>query len=420
VQTFGAPVIPTPSSALRGSVSCYACEVSSVSSGAFSFLSLFRLSDTPFRLYRLAPGYYALQYLSLSDATTISFLSPVLVGLLAFVILREPYSRLEALVGFTSLIGTIFIAKPAFLFPPSATPIEVPGDGVTPEQRLMAVGVALFAVLGASGAYLTIRAIGKRASPMHSISYFAFYCVRPLSFPLTLPHSLSLCSFLEQNRISFLFFALLTSPPHYTGRRLPSLPSRLPLPAGLQVRTTLLPPHHPHRRLRILRSSPSDDGATAGEGWSRYSGSLCVPSSFPLLVDSEASLTRTTKTDSNLIFAMILERLVFGRTPDVWSLLGACIIVGGAIRVALEKRPASPAGTISRRASVATSIRGVADPIVDAEEGRKLKREQGTGEEARPLRLSREEDDEEDSLTPEEEEAGNSAVAVARGLGTER
>jgi hypothetical protein len=34
---------------------------------------------------------------------------------------------------------------------------------------------------------------------------------------------------------------------------------------------------------------------------------------------------------------MILERLVFAKLPDAWSLLGAAIIVGGAVKVALEK-----------------------------------------------------------------------------------
>lgn len=35
--------------------------------------------------------------------------------------------------------------------------------------------VALIGVLGASGAYTTIRAIGTRASALHSVSFFAFY-----------------------------------------------------------------------------------------------------------------------------------------------------------------------------------------------------------------------------------------------------
>lgn len=35
---------------------------------------------------------------------------------------------------------------------------------------------------------------------------------------------------------------------------------------------------------------------------------------------------------------MVLERIFFKRLPDVWSVLGACIIIGGAVRVALERK----------------------------------------------------------------------------------
>lgn len=41
---------------------------------------------------------------------------------------------------------------------------------------------------------------------------------------------------------------------------------------------------------------------------------------------------------SNLLFAIILEKLVFRKNPDNWSLVGSGIIIGGAIWVALEKQ----------------------------------------------------------------------------------
>lgn len=67
--------------------------------------------------------------------------------------------------------------------------------------------------------------------------------------------------------------------------------------------------------------------------------------------------------DSNLLFAMILERLVFGKLPDAWSLLGSAIIVGGAVYVVMEKE----------KAKVADRAPGVTDnPEGKAEEGRKL------------------------------------------------
>ncbi|GAA5888821.1 hypothetical protein JCM6882_002865 [Rhodosporidiobolus microsporus] len=347
--------------------------------------------------FGLFPGYYALQYLDLSDATTISFLSPVLVGLLAWVLLREPYSKLEALVGFTSLLGTLFIAKPDFLFPsssaspsPDAPVEEMSEDGVSAEQRMFAVGVALIGVLGASGAYLIIRLIGKRASPLHSISYFSFYsvivsCIYPFIFHAPPVFKLEKRFFMLIVPIGvfgFLAQALLTM--------------------GLQREK-------------------------AGRG--------------------------TLAVYSNLIFAMALERIVFHKLPDAFSLLGASIIIGGAIRVALEKKPVAAAAVTpgSRRASVASvfsngggggvgrrasagSLRAAArvDAVRAAEEGRKVKLSGAAGEEeSRPFRLGGSSDDglgsdndsdrDSELFDPAEvENAGGSGIAAARGLGAER
>ncbi|GAA6036017.1 hypothetical protein JCM8097_005217 [Rhodosporidiobolus ruineniae] len=324
--------------------------------------------------FGLFPGYYALQYLSLSDATTISFLSPVLVGLLAWILLREPYSRLEALVGFTSLLGTLFIAKPHFLFPPPGEAENLGGEEVTPEQRLAATGIALVGVFGAAGAYLLIRLIGKRASPLHSISYFSFYSVV----------------------VSLLYPLVFDAPPVF---KLEKRFLMLIVPIGIFgfLAQALL-------TMGLQREK-------AGRG--------------------------TLAVYSNLIFAMILERVVFHKLPDAWSLLGACIIIGGAIRVALEKKPVvTAAGTISRRASVASlsggggggrrrasvaTVGGVGD-LSAAEEGRKVAGK-SDAEAARPLRLSVSDDgletDEEDHLV-EGEETGGSGIAAARGLDVER
>lgn len=40
----------------------------------------------------------------------------------------------------------------------------------------MAVGIAMIGVLGAAGAFTTIRWIGKRAHPLISVNYFAVWC----------------------------------------------------------------------------------------------------------------------------------------------------------------------------------------------------------------------------------------------------
>ncbi|KAL8293659.1 hypothetical protein RQP46_000360 [Phenoliferia psychrophenolica] len=109
--------------------------------------------------------YNSLKYLSLSDATVLSFISPVLVGVLAAILLKEKYTKAEALTGILSLGGVVLIAKPSFLF--GKTDGETFGPeaiAVTPEQRSMAVGTAMIGVICSAGAYLIIRFIGKRAN----------------------------------------------------------------------------------------------------------------------------------------------------------------------------------------------------------------------------------------------------------------
>lgn len=104
-------------------------------------------------------------------------------GLFAFLILKEPYTRLEGIVGITSLFGVVLIAKPTFLFPARILDPDNPLRKITPEQRTFAVFVALIGVCGAATAYLIIRLIGKRASATHSILYYSTYSVSSTPSP---------------------------------------------------------------------------------------------------------------------------------------------------------------------------------------------------------------------------------------------
>lgn len=108
--------------------------------------------------------YYSVKYLSLSDATVLGFLSPTVTGVLATLVLGEPYSPKEAIAGFISLGGAILVAQPSFLFP------QITHD-TDPHQRLLAVAVALVGVGFASAAYILIRQIGKTAHALHSVAY---------------------------------------------------------------------------------------------------------------------------------------------------------------------------------------------------------------------------------------------------------
>lgn len=108
---------------------------------------------------------------------------------------------MEQMAAYVSLFGVVLIARPVSLFAgsgqsegpvppesgntslmPSNTTVSTPGrlaaeyDSVTPTQRAMAVGIAMIGVLGAAGAFTTIRWIGKRAHPLISVNYFAVWC----------------------------------------------------------------------------------------------------------------------------------------------------------------------------------------------------------------------------------------------------
>ncbi|CAL1702541.1 unnamed protein product [Somion occarium] len=134
--------------------------------GLFGFFDLFGL-------------YFSLQYLSLSDATILTFLTPMCTAIAGALTLNENLQLKQLVAGFLSLVGVVLIARPKFLFGEHAHKGQGDRSGraVTATQRLIAVGVSLLGVCGATGAYTTIRAIGKRAHAMHNLVSFSTQCV---------------------------------------------------------------------------------------------------------------------------------------------------------------------------------------------------------------------------------------------------
>lgn len=132
--------------------------------------------------------WWSMMYLPLADATVITFLAPGVAGFVCYFLLKQPFTRLEQLATLVALLGVVLIAQPAALFAKSQPPADktnsstesrsLPGaDHVTtPQERLVAVGVAFLGVLGAAGAFTTLRAIGKRAHPLISVNVFAMIC----------------------------------------------------------------------------------------------------------------------------------------------------------------------------------------------------------------------------------------------------
>ncbi|OIW27968.1 hypothetical protein CONLIGDRAFT_634299 [Coniochaeta ligniaria NRRL 30616] len=128
--------------------------------------------------------WFSMMYLPLAEATVITFLAPCVAGYICHVLLHDPYTRKEQIASLLALVGVVFIARPGSLFgfggggEGTAAPItgvEMVGNATqgehhpqtaeeaTPAQRLMAIGIALVGVMGAAGAFTTIRWIGNRA-----------------------------------------------------------------------------------------------------------------------------------------------------------------------------------------------------------------------------------------------------------------
>ncbi|KAF8063348.1 EamA-like transporter family-domain-containing protein [Lyophyllum atratum] len=130
--------------------------------------------------------YASLKYLSLSEATVLTFLAPLCTGIFGAIFLKEKYTKRQALASVVSLLGVILIARPASLFgntrpgPRFANPIPAQPlligilEGRKQEKRLIGVGLALIGVLGSAGAYTTIAAMGRRINPLHAMASHSF------------------------------------------------------------------------------------------------------------------------------------------------------------------------------------------------------------------------------------------------------
>ena len=154
--------------------------------------------------------YFSLRYLPISEATVLSFLSPILTCYIcSYLDPGESFTKQQQLASFVSLIGVVFIARPtSFLTGTGASQgvaqnatmpatghdsVSSAADGftATPEQHLMAVGTSMIGVAGATGAYVAIRRIGERAHAFISINYFSVWCTIVSLFALAVSPSVS-------------------------------------------------------------------------------------------------------------------------------------------------------------------------------------------------------------------------------------
>ncbi|KAF8634733.1 hypothetical protein AX15_000746 [Amanita polypyramis BW_CC] len=247
--------------------------------------------------------YYSLQYLSLSDAVVLTFLSPLCTAIAGAILLKEKFTKIEALSGIISLLGTVLIARPPFIFDTlSKNSSTVVDEGTTAEQRVVAVGVALIGVLGITGACITIRAAGKRAHLLHNMAYFSGTCIIVSTIAMAITHT----SIVIPSEWLFLGMLILICVFGFIAQTLMTM--------GLQI---------------------------------------------------EAAGRATMGFYTQVIFALILERAVFGTVPQALSILGTVLILGPALYVAVMKEKEG-AGKIALPAD--NNERGAEEGLVGSHE----------------------------------------------------
>ncbi|KAM3550940.1 hypothetical protein MY1884_007988 [Beauveria asiatica] len=232
--------------------------------------------------------YYGLFFLDISDSTVITFLVPTLTSFVCWVALKEPFTIVEGIAGLLALTGVLFIARPHFLF--SHLPFTHPSpnstvhalDGIfkpvpaTPAERSLAVVLAVIGSAAAATAYATIRVLGARVHSLVSVNYFAVI------------GTVVSCG------------VLLIHPS--IGFQTPQSTPQWLLLLSIGVSGFLL---------QVLLT----------EGLQR-----------------ERAGRATNMIYTQLVTALIIERLVWGTTPPAESFIGSVLIIGAAVWVGLQKK----------------------------------------------------------------------------------
>ncbi|OCF38767.1 hypothetical protein I317_07448 [Kwoniella heveanensis CBS 569] len=156
----------------------------------------------------LLAGYQSLRGLTVSDSVTIQFLTPSVTALFGYLFLKEKMTWREVVAGLFCLSGVLLVSRPPFLFggegnngeilepdegsggtrlnlpPAPVLPGEGDTEGIVTPSRSVSVLWALVLVLATSSAMITIRKIGKKANALHSIGYFSYLCTICCGFAL--------------------------------------------------------------------------------------------------------------------------------------------------------------------------------------------------------------------------------------------
>ncbi|KAJ9137022.1 Integral membrane protein DUF6 [Coniochaeta hoffmannii] len=270
--------------------------------------------------------WYSMMYLPLAEATVITFLAPCVAGYICHVLLHDPYTRKEQVASLLALVGVVFIARPTSLFPSGGGGTAAPITGVemvksnstaqsehhhpqtaeeaTPAQRLMAIGIALVGVMGAAGAFTTIRWIGNRAHALVSVNYFSVWSMIVCVVVLSLAPVLDI----GQPELHFV------------------------LPASAKQWFLLVALGASGFVMQVMLTS-----GIAGEKSNRA----------------------TAMVYTHMLFAAGFDRFVFGHEMGVLSLIGCGLIIGSALWAVLTKKEEVKRVTDDREVGEMGEVEGV-------------------------------------------------------------
>ncbi|KAG8973687.1 hypothetical protein FRC05_008274 [Tulasnella sp. 425] len=229
------------------------------------------------------------------------------------VILKEPFSRKEAYAAIASFVGVILIAQPSFLFghPAEIDPTAgthhhnvagsadagiVHGVGGSGQQksekmRLIAIGVSLLGVVGASLAFISMRRLRDSTHVMHNIIYFTAWCL--IISTITSVLSGTIPGIPESSKIVWFW-------PDFT------------------------------RMMGIIAI-----------GILGLAGQVLLTMGF----QKESAGRGTLALYLAIVFSLLSERIFFNHQPGLLSFVGIAIILSSAIYVALSKKSGAPPPT---------------------------------------------------------------------------
>ena len=136
--------------------------------------------------------YFAIAHLTLADATTIFFTAPLYTGILGFMFLGEKVSRADVGLTLASVVGVVFVVRPAFLFGSGTAAVDSndgghvstadgngggntdSSSGSSSSMHAWGLFAAVLGSLLSAFVYIAIRKVGPGVSPLVLVCAMGF------------------------------------------------------------------------------------------------------------------------------------------------------------------------------------------------------------------------------------------------------